>query len=223
MQVTFHHAIKITYCMMKAIVYYKYKYSDSKKVKRKMKKINLIIVVLVVLAVFSGCGRITSLSGKYVNEQDSSQYLKFSGESTVVFCTDGEKMTGTYSIAENAVMLVFGAGENVTMEFFAIKDKNTLIYNLFGVAYTKRTLWNYYWKKIFLYGTIGLIILGIIGNIIDKKEKNNGKSAVNKGGLKTVGKELAKSAAETLNETIDDIKDDWKETMDDIKSGTKDS
>ncbi len=184
-----------------------------------MKKIYLIIVVIIVLAIFNGCSQVTSLSGKYVNEQDSSEYLKFSGESTVEFSADGEKMTGTYSIVEDTVMLVFGTGENAAIRFFAIRDKNTLIYNLFGVAYVKRTFGNYYWKTILLFCTIGSVILGVIGNILDKKEKNNGKSTVNKGGMKAVGEELAKSAAEMLNETIDDIKEDWK----DIKGDTKDS
>lgn len=188
----------------------------------KMKKINLIIVVIIGILVFSGCGQIKSLSGKYINEQDSSSYLKFSGESTVVFCTDGEKVTGTYSIAGNAVMLAFGTGEDAAIEFLAIKNRSTLIYNLFGVAYVKRTFLNYYWKRILLFGTIGFIILGIIGNIIDKKEKKNGKSTGNKEGLKAIGEELAKSVAESLNETIDDIKEDWKETINDIKD-TKNS
>lgn len=175
-----------------------------------MKKKYLIIAVIVVLVILSGCGQVTSLSGKYVNEQNNSEYLKFSGETTVVFRADGEKITGTYSIVGDTVMLVFGAGENTTLEFFAIKDKNTLIYNLYGVAYVKRTFWNYYWKKILIFGTIGFFILGIIGNILEKKEKNNEKNMVNEEGLKAVGVELAKSAAETLNEMIDDIKEDIK-------------
>ena len=177
----------------------------------KMKKMYLVIVVIIGILVFSGCGKVTSLSGKYINEQDSSDYVKFSGESTAVFCIDGDKKTGTYSIAGDAVMLAFGSGENVEMEFFAIKNKNTLIYNIFGVAYVKRTFLNYYWKRILLFGAIGFVILSIIGNILIKKEEKNGKSTENKGGLKAAGEELAKSAAESLNETIDDIKKDWKE------------
>lgn len=175
-----------------------------------MKKIEVIIVVIFMLITFTGCGQVKSLSGKYVNEQDSSEYLKFSGESTVVLCADGEKITGTYSIYKDAAMLMFGSGDNVESVILGIKNKNTLILNIVGVAYVKKTFWNYYWKKILLYGTIGFIVLAVIGNIINKKEKHNDTSTTTKQGLKAIGEELAKSAAETLNETIDEIKEDMK-------------
>lgn len=110
-----------------------------------MKKIGVAIVVILILAAFTRCGQITKLSGKYVNEQDKSEYLKFSGESTVVLHTDGKNYKGTYDIYENALMLTFNTNDKIENEIMEIRDKKVLL-TLTDVAFVKRTFWNYYWK-----------------------------------------------------------------------------
>lgn len=62
--------------------------------------------------------------------------------------------------------------------------------------------------------------LGIIGNILNKKKPSDKKDTKEdtvdeenrtiKESLKAVGEELTRSAAESLNKTIDEIKEDWK-------------
>lgn len=118
-----------------------------------MKKIGAIIVVIIILATFSGCGQTSRLSGKYVNEQDSSRYLKFSGESTVTLHTDGVDYIGTYSILDNALMLTFASNDNMESVVLEIKSKKVLS-TLMGLAYVKRTFWNYYWKRWLLWSFI---------------------------------------------------------------------
>lgn len=141
-----------------------------------MKKFGLALIIFILL-VFNGCGQISSFSGKYVNEQNKSEYLKFSGESTVDLYSDGRKTTGTYFIYNDAVMVTFGSGDNIESTIFAIKNKNTLIYNGVGVAYVKKTFWNYYWKKILLlifivYGA--LLVFNFVKNL--KNGSNVGKA-----------------------------------------------
>lgn len=119
----------------------------------KMKKIGAIIVVIIILAVFNRCSQISSLSGTYVNEQDSSEYLKFSGESTVTLHADGKKYTGTYSIYDNAVMLTFSSNDDIESVVLEIKSKKVLS-TIMGLAYVKRTFWNYYWKRWLLWSFI---------------------------------------------------------------------
>lgn len=125
----------------------------------------MIVVILFVFAAFNRCSQISSLSGKYVNEQDKSEYFKFSGESTVVLHTGGNKVTGTYSIYEDAVMLIFGSGDKAERVILGIKNKNTLIYNGVGVAFVKRTFWNYYWKWYLLWSSIISVIWFLVKKI----------------------------------------------------------
>lgn len=150
-----------------------------------MKKI-VVMLVLFILVAFSGCGQVKSLSGKYVNEQDKNEYLKFSGESTVEMYSDGEKITGTYFIYADAVWSTFGSGDKAKSELFAIKNKSTLIYNGVGVAFVKKTFWNYYWKKLVLITVVMYGVLFII-NLIKSLKKN--------------GKNLGKAINEALEQT----------------------
>lgn len=110
-----------------------------------MKKVGAVIIVIIVLAAFSRCGQVSSLSGKYTNEQDKSEYLKFSGESTVKLHTAGKDYTGTYRIHDNAVWLTFDQGDNIGLTVLEIKKKNVLL-TLGGTAYVRKTFWNHYWK-----------------------------------------------------------------------------
>lgn len=122
-----------------------------------MKKVRAIIIVIIVLVAFSGCGQVSSLSGKYINEQDKSEYLKFSGESTVKLHIEGMDYTGTYSILDNAVFLTFGQGDDAGIVVLEIKKKDVLL-SLNGLAYVKKTFWNHYWK-IYLFISVVIEII----------------------------------------------------------------
>lgn len=122
-----------------------------------MKKVRAIIIVIIVLVAFSGCGQVSSLSGKYINEQDKSEYLKFSGESTVKLHIEDMDYTGTYSILDNAVFLTFGQGDDTGIVVLEIKKKDVLL-SLNGLAYVKKTFWNHYWK-IYLFISVVIEII----------------------------------------------------------------
>lgn len=167
-----------------------------------MKKYRIVIALIVVIIVFTGCGHVTSLSGKFINEQNSNEWIKFSGKSVATIHADDINITGTYLISDDVVMITIVTEDSTDSLLLAIEDKYTLRYNLVGVAFVKKTLWNYYWKKILLYGTIGCFILGIIEDIIKRKKTSDKKSTTDKKDMTT--KEEIKSAAEGLDETIDD-------------------
>lgn len=137
-----------------------------------MKKISVAIVIMIILATFTGCGRVSSLSGKYVNEQDKSEYFKFSGESTVEMHSGNQKITGTYFIYSDAVICTFGSGDNSDSIMFVMKNKSTLIYNGVGVAFVKKTFFNFYWKVLALLIIIVYGIMFII-NFIKNLKKND--------------------------------------------------
>lgn len=150
----------------------------------------MIVAIFILVAFMAGCGQVSSLSGKYVNEQDKNEYFKFSDESTVEMYSGGHKVTGTYFIYTDAVMCTFGSGDNAYYEVFEIKAKDTLIYNGIGVAFVKKTFWNYYWKRFLLlclviYGTLFVI------NFIKNLRKN--------------GYHIGKAIDEALDQTEDMI------------------
>ncbi|MDO4332133.1 MAG: zinc ribbon domain-containing protein [Eubacteriales bacterium] len=134
----------------------------KEKYQKKSSKIVAFLFVIVFMLLLGGCG-VTKLSGTYVNELDSTEYLKFSGKSKVKLYTQDSTQTGSYRIIDDLLVLSFGDGENATV-FLEIENKKTLYYGL--VAYVKKNFLQRHWLKIL----IGTIVVGIIGWIAEKLE-----------------------------------------------------
>lgn len=126
-----------------------------------MKKQRFLQIIFIILTMFilSGCG-VKKLSGTYVSEQNSDEYLKFSGESKVSLYSENEKIDGSYRIEDGLVLAYFDS-EDASL-LLEIKDKKTLYYGM--NAYVKVGFWKKHWKKI----VIVIVVFGIISAVYKK-------------------------------------------------------
>lgn len=120
-----------------------------------MKKIYAILILILTAFIMSGCGK-TNISGTYVSERDSNEYLEFTGESRVEYHFDGDSMVGSFRVADNLVLISFDNNESVILE--AKNDKT--LYNGLN-AFVKKGFWEKHWWKF----VIGFVALGAVSTI----------------------------------------------------------
>lgn len=130
-----------------------------------MKKIIAFAVLLVTALTLTGCfAKDIKLSGTYVSELDKEQYLKFSGESKVDIHLGGAKVTGSYIVLDQLVMINAGTGDAITL---VAKDDKTLYSGT--VAFVKQGFWKKHWWKVVLV-LVGLSIISGIYKLITGRD-----------------------------------------------------
>lgn len=139
----------------------------------KRKKNCAIMLFVVFLMIFmSGCG-VKKLSGKYVNENNKSEYFKFSGESKVTYHNEQGSKVGNYRIENNALIAYFEEGEELI--FLEVKDKKTL-YEGYTTAYVKKNFLQRHWEAIVIflviYSIVSLVYTKITGRNLEDDLEN---------------------------------------------------
>lgn len=140
--------------------------------KEKLRKATAFIILVMLMMLLGGCG-VKKLSGTYVNELDRKNYLKFSGKSKVTLHNENGKITGSYRIKDDLLVLYFDTEEG-TMAWLEIEDKKTLYDGM--TAYVKKGFLERNWLKILIFtivfGTVMIVYEKITGReLVDDMEK----------------------------------------------------
>ena len=134
------------------------------------------VVLMALMVMLSSCGESNSLSGKYVNAGDNTEYLEFSGKNSFELYKNGKmSMYGSYKISGDILTLSFDLGSSWSdLSCKLNKSKNTIYFD--GTSYIKggtdaagniveeKGFWAKHWPKF----VIGFIVLGVIGMIYNK-------------------------------------------------------
>jgi len=126
-----------------------------------MRKLTVMSTILMVFVLMlSGCGG-SGLSGKYVNEANDSQYLKFSGSRNVVLSGGGHPgVDGNYYIRGNTLYISFDYGGYNSQEAFILNsNRSTISYD--GGAFIKKKgfLARHWLKIVIVWMVLGLIVI----------------------------------------------------------------
>jgi len=128
--------------------------------KKRILSVLLVLIMFLMLLMLSGC-RSSSLSGRFINQGNATEYLEFTGGRNVVLVSGNNTAVGRYRLNGSNLIITFNHGGFLSDERLNINSRRNVI-TYHGITFVSEGRSGLPWWG---WGLIILIGFGVISHI----------------------------------------------------------